>query len=133
MRKHATRWLCSTLRDHVEPGRRPHDLTFLSFLNQDEAKPPCDCETVCSFGKVIRHYNPPLRFFIAAVVTYKVVCNTVIPEPIPSKSRLGSAGGAKVGFLQRIISIIGAYSDLGRDTLYVAVLRQLFVLSHRWR
>ena len=66
-------------------------------------------------------------------MTYKVVCNTVIPEPIPSKSRLGSADGTKVGFLQRIISIIGAYSDLGRDTLYVAVLRQLFVLSHSWR
>ena len=58
-------------------------------------------------------------------MTYKVVCNTVIPEPIPSKSRLGSADGARVGFLQRTISIIGAYSDLGRDTLYVAVLRQL--------
>ena len=66
-------------------------------------------------------------------MTYKVVCNTVTPEPIPSKSRLGSADGTKVGFLQRIISIIGAYSDLGRDTLYVAVLRQLFVLSHSWR
>ena len=66
-------------------------------------------------------------------MTYKVVCNTVIPEPIPSKSRLGSADGAKVGFLQRTISIIGAYSDLGPDTLYLVVLRQLFILSHRWR
>ena len=66
-------------------------------------------------------------------MTYKVVCDTVIPEPIPSKSCLGSADGAKVEFLQQTISIIGAYSDLGRDTLYVAVLRQLFVLSHRWR
>ena len=66
-------------------------------------------------------------------MTYKVVCDVVIPEPIPSKLRLGSTDGAKVEFLQRTISIIGAYSDLERDTLYVAVLRQLFILSHRWR
>ena len=38
----------------------------------------------------------------------------------------------KSNFLQRSISIIGAYSDLGRDTLYLVVLRN-FSSCLRWR
>ena len=75
------------------------DLIFLTFLKPRRNETALRLRNSLFVGRVIRHHNPPLRLFIAAVVTYTVVCNAVIPEPIPSKSRLGSADGEKVVFL----------------------------------
>ena len=118
-----------------DEDQRPRDLTLATSLSstQDEAKPPCDCETAYSFGRVIRHHDHPLRFFIAAVVAYTVVCNAVIPEPIPSKSRLGSADGEKSNFCSGRYPLLVRIQISDGDTPYVAVLRLLFILPQRWR